>query len=185
MSRIHIRPARPDDIGDIVAVDADACALHASVGIVFAHGDDHPYVVAEVARWTAAVHAGLADVAVAEDDRPIGMAVSGLVDGEPYLEQLSVRCAWMRRGVGRRLLRGAIARAARAGGSRLWLTTFDHLPWNGPFYQSEGFVARDEAACGPELRERLRLEREALPLPERRIAMVRSIGPADARPPDR
>jgi N-acetylglutamate synthase-like GNAT family acetyltransferase len=106
--------------------------------------------------------------------------VFGLVDGEPYVDQLSVRCAWMRRGIGRRLLRRAIAWAARSGGRRLWLTTFDHLPWNRPFYVTEGFAVCDEAAIGPELRATLARERAALPLPEHRVAMVRAIRPGDA-----
>jgi GNAT superfamily N-acetyltransferase len=182
MSEIRIRPARPDEVAAIVDVDTDACALDASVGIVFAFGDDHPYVVAERARWAAAVQRRLVEVAVAVDDAPIGMVVFGLVDGEPYVDQLSVRCAWMRRGIGRRLVRRAIAWAARTGGARLWLTTFDHLPWNRPFYETEGFAVRDEATIGPELRATLQRERAALPLPERRVAMVRAIGPADVDP---
>jgi GNAT superfamily N-acetyltransferase len=183
MSDIRIRPARPDEVAAIIDVDDDACALHASVGIVFAHGRDHPYVVAEVAGWTRSVEQGLADVAVAADDQPIGIAVYAFVDGEPYLDQLSVRCAWMRRGVGRRLLQAAIGWAAGAGGRRLWLTTYRHLPWNRPFYEREGFTVCDEAACGPGIREKLRLERAALPRPEERIAMVRSIDPGVVTPP--
>jgi GNAT superfamily N-acetyltransferase len=180
MSEIRIRPARPDEIAAIVDVDADACALDASVGLVFAFDYDHPYAIAEVAGWTASLQRGLVDVAVATDDAPIGIAVYALVDGEPYLDQLSVRCAWMRRGVGRRLLRRAMAWAAGTGGARLWLTTYDHLPWNRPFYESERFAVCDEAAVGPELGATLARERAALPQPEHRCAMVRALRPGDA-----
>ena len=183
MNDIRIRPARPDEMAAIVAVDDDACALHAGVGLVFPHGSAHPYAQAEVAGWTRSVEQGLAEVAVPADDVPIGIAIYAWVDGEPYLDQLSVRCAWMGRGVGRRLLRASMAWAARAGGARLWLTTYRHVDWNRPFYEREGFRVCDEDRCGPGLREKLRLERAALPRPEERIAMVRSIGPAEVTPP--
>ncbi len=78
----------------------------------------------------------------------------------------------MRRGIGTSLLRRAIAWAAADSSSRLWLTTWAHVPWNAPFYARHGFVAHPEAACGPELRAILRRQREVLPDPDRRIAMV-------------
>jgi GNAT superfamily N-acetyltransferase len=171
MSAIAYRRAVPDDIRTVVDIDDDACALDASVGLVFAFTNAHPYAVAERARWAAAIAAGRVELAVA-GDAPVGFAACAFVDGEPFLDQLSVRCAWMQRGIGARLLAGAIAWAGPHPSGRLWLTTYAHLRWNRPFYERHGFVVRDEAACGPELRQELAREREALPRPDQRVAMV-------------
>ena len=126
----------------------------------------------ERARWVAAIAGGLLEVAETPDGALIGFAARAVVDGEPYLDQLSVRRLWMRRGIGTCLLRRAIAWAAVDSSSRLWLTTWAHVPWNAPFYARHGFVAHPEAGCGPELRAILRRQREVLPDPDQRIAMV-------------
>jgi GNAT superfamily N-acetyltransferase len=180
MSTIAYRRAVPNDYAAVVAVDDDACALDASVGLVFAFDDGHPYAIAERARWADAIASGDVEVAVA-GGAVVGFAACALADGEPYLDQLSVRCAWMRRGIGARLLTGAIAWAAPHPSGRLWLTTYAHLPWNRPFYARHGFVVCEETACGPELRGKLAREREALPAPEQRVAMVRSRTAAPVR----
>jgi GNAT superfamily N-acetyltransferase len=178
MSAIAYRRAVAADFRSVVDVDDDACALDARVGLVFAHGSDHPYAVAEQSRWAAEIAAGDVEVAV-DGDVLVGFAACGYADGEPYLDQLSVRCAWMRRGIGTRLLAGAIAWADPHPSGRLWLTTFAHLPWNRPFYEHHGFVVCPETRCGPDLRDTLAREREALPAPEQRVAMVRARRAAD------
>jgi GNAT superfamily N-acetyltransferase len=169
---VAIRPARPEEIDALVAIDDDACTLDAEAGLVMAFDASHPFVVGERTRWVTAIAGRLLEVAEAPDGALIGFAARGIVDGEPYLDQLSVRRAWMRRGIGTTLLRRALAWAAADSSSRLWLTTWAHVPWNAPFYARHGFVAHPEAACGPELRAILRRQREVLPDPDRRIAMV-------------
>ena len=44
------------------------------------------------------------------------------------------------RGIGRALLRAGCDWAAAAGYDELTLATYRDVPWNGPFYASEGFV---------------------------------------------
>jgi GNAT superfamily N-acetyltransferase len=116
------------------------------------------------------IERGLAHVALDPAGRAIGFAAFRLVDGEPYLDQLAVRRAHMRRGVGSALLQLAISWSS---GRRLWLTTYSHLPWNRPYYERHGFVAVPGQACGPELRSVLQEQRAVLPDPDQRIAMVR------------
>jgi hypothetical protein len=54
----------------------------------------------------------------------------------------------------------------------LWLTTYRHVPWNGPWYGRVGFLRVAESKWGPELRALVESERGALPYPDERIAMV-------------
>ena len=173
MSGVAIRPARPDELATLIAIDDDAGTLAAEWGLAVDVDPSHPFVLAERARWLAAIARGLLEVAQAPDATLVGFAARGFVDDEPYLDQLSVRRGWMRRGIGTTLLGRAVAWAAADPSGRLWLTTWAHVPWNAPFYRRHGFVPHPEAACGPELRATLRDQRGALPDADRRIAMVR------------
>ncbi len=170
MASFSIRPARASELQMLVAIDDDASELYARAGLALTFDKSHPFVVAESARWAAAIERGLAHVAVDPGDRPIGFTTLGFVDSEPYLDQIAVRRSSMRRGVGTALLRHAFEWSR---GRSLWLTTYLHLPWNRPYYERHGFVLVPERACGPELRAILRDQRAALPDPEMRVAMVR------------
>ena len=165
-----LRAARPDELRTLIAIDEDACELYARAGLRIDLPADHPFVLGETARWADAIANGLAHVAVDSDDRPVGFAAVCLVDGNPYLDQLAVRPSAMRRGIGSALLRHAIA---WSGDRTLWLTTYAHMAWNGPYYERNGFVRMPESACGPELLAILEEQRAALPEPGKRIAMAR------------
>jgi hypothetical protein len=127
------------------------------------------FLETERSHWAAAAAAGRLYFAVGAE-QPIGFAALGFVDGAPYLEQMSVRRAHMRRGVGTALLERAIAWSAAYG--ELWLTTYVHVAWNQPYYERFGFVSVDERDCGGELQVVLCSERRALPAPKHRTAMV-------------
>lgn len=165
-----LRLAVPDELDVLVAIDDDASLLYAMAGLPLGLPPDHPFVLAEGRRWGRAIAEGAAWVAVDGDDQPVGFAVLGQLDGRPYLDQVAVRLAWMRRGLGTALVRRALEQARGAG--ELWLTTYSHLPWNGPFYEKLGFSEVPEAICGPEMREVLREQRRLLPSSRFRTAMV-------------
>jgi GNAT superfamily N-acetyltransferase len=165
-----IRPASPADIDHIVSIDDDACALFERAGVRLSLGPDHPYTRAERARWLQSAQDGTAFLAGRAHTPPVGVLVMGRADGAPYLDQLSVRMTAMRQGLGRRLLDHAIA---CAGAEALWLTTYDHLPWNRPFYQRHGFSVVEESACGPDIRADLAEQRRWVPHPRERVAMRR------------
>ena len=173
---IIIRPASPDEIDEMHAIDVDACSLYAEAGLDGDLGPEHPYSIAERACWIRCARAGHAFLAGPPGARPVGLLVMDRIDGTPYLEQLSIRRAAMRQGIGRRLLQRAIA---WAGAEPLWLTTYAHIPWNRPFYERHGFVTVLESACSPDMVKVLDEQRQALPGPEHRIAMCRnaSYGP--------
>lgn len=166
---VYLRPARAEDAALARALDDDACSLYTEAGLLIVESVDPPFFAHEVEQWRQAAREGRMLFACAPGGAPVGFASLGLVDGEPHLQQLSVRRAWMRRGIGRSLVARAQHFSVRPGA--LWLTTWAHLPWNRPFYERMGFETIAESACGPELRAILAAERRALPAPEHRIAM--------------
>lgn len=164
-----IRPAREGELEVAAEIDDDACALYAEAGIVIDTTRERWFFAQELAHWRASLDAGEVLFACDREGKPVGFAAFGKVDGVPHLHQLSVRRAWMKRGIGRALLARVIRWSVRPGA--LTLTTYDHLAWNCSFYEREGFVRVDEAGCGPELQAIVRDERRALPAPEHRVVM--------------
>jgi GNAT superfamily N-acetyltransferase len=167
----HLRKASHSEIAELVRIDDDAGTLYEEWGINFGGAALAKFAEAEHGRWFSSLIRGLGEVALDDSGEVIGFVTLGYVDDKPYLDQLSVVRASMRRGVGRALLRHAMAWGERTG--ELWLTTYAHLPWNAPMYARQGFVIVDEAECGEEMHEVLREQREALPDPGKRVAMVR------------
>ena len=97
---------------------------------------------------------GRAWAAVDDLDRPIGYLMADVLDGNAHIEQLSVLPANMRKGLGRALIEHLAAWASGRGLPALTLTTFDDVPWNGPYYRRLGFERLAEEEIGPELRDR-------------------------------
>jgi ribosomal protein S18 acetylase RimI-like enzyme len=146
--------------------------LFTEFGIVFSISDDHPFVVAERARWRDAIARG--DLWFAwVDELPVGFSVLGLRDGRAYLEQLAVRPEYGRRGIGRALVEKACDVSRARGETELWLTTYSHVPWNAPLYEKLRFSRVSEAVCPAEIRVTLAEQRSVLPFPEQRVAMRR------------
>jgi GNAT superfamily N-acetyltransferase len=170
-----LRLAQPTDFDTIVAIDDDATRLYAQVGLHLDLPEDHPYVQQERARWRRALNLGRIFLAMEPHpggEAPVGFAALDLVDGAPYLDQLSIRRAAMKRGFGRRLLARAIA-WGDANGDALWLTTYGHVPWNRPFYEKEGFIVVPEPEWGPGIAADIAEQRLALPCPGHRVVMRR------------
>ncbi|HVV87684.1 MAG TPA: GNAT family N-acetyltransferase [Kofleriaceae bacterium] len=167
----HLRTGAEAELDDAIAIDTDACEAYRAIGLPFDFALEHPFAAAEVARWRASARAGLLTFACLPDGERVGFASLGTLDGRPYLDQLSVRRAYMRRGLGGALVEHAVGWSAAAG--ELWLTTYDRrVPWNQPWYERRGFVAVADEACGPEVRADLAHQREVLPAPDGRVAMV-------------
>jgi ribosomal protein S18 acetylase RimI-like enzyme len=97
--------------------------------------DDPPYAEAGLER---AARERRAWVAV-EDGTIVGFAVAWVVDGEGHLDELAVRPAHGRRGVGRALVDAVVAWTAAQGLTSITLTTFRDVPWNAPYYEKLGF----------------------------------------------
>ena len=170
-----IRPASPSDIDTLRAIDDDACALYAAHGVTVELPHDHPFAREELARWLRSAELGSAFLAVDAAGAGLGFAALELVDGEPYLDQLSVRVAAMRQGIGGELLARAADWARSVGGSALWLTTYAHLSFNQPYYELRGFIVVPEFECSAGLRHHLHEQRNHLPAPDQRVAMRRPL----------
>ena len=124
-----IRPVRPGELALLPALEAAADTVFEPLGIGPLPG---PGTVQEFAAALVVLVAG---------DPPVGLCrIDGLGPGSAHLEQLSVHPDHAGRGVGRALLRAACAWAAAEGYPELTLATYRDVPWNGPFYASEGFV---------------------------------------------
>ena len=172
-----LRPARIGELDTLCEIDLDACSLYEQAGIRMDFAPDHEFSIAERARWLKCIEAGTTLLALDADGVPVGFAATGIEDGEPYLDQLSVRSAWMGRNIGSELLNATVKMAQDTGHRTLWLTTYRHLPWNRPFYERRGFVVVPEKQCGPALAAELAYQRRWLPAPQERVVMARSLAP--------
>ena len=106
---------------------------------------------------------------------PVGFAALTRVDGSAHLLEMDVVPAHAGRGLGRALVAEVADWARRHGFPSVTLTTFRHLPWNGPFYASLGFVEVPAVELGPELREVLAEEASHGLDPAKRVAMQLSL----------
>jgi GNAT superfamily N-acetyltransferase len=154
----RIERALPADLAELPAIEREAAALFEGL----------PLATAALAEPTspeelrAAQEAGLLWVARSRAGGLAGFALVELLQGQPHLEEIDVRPAHARRGVGRSLVEAVLGWARARGHRAVTLTTFREVPWNAPFYASAGFrvlapaeitpalaaVVRDEAARG-------------------------------------
>jgi GNAT superfamily N-acetyltransferase len=125
-----IRPVRPDELALLPGLEAAADTVFERLGIGPLPG---PGTVEEFAA---------ALVVLVAADPPVGLCRMDGINGIPgaHLEQLSVHPDHAGRGIGRALLRAGCDWAAARGYPELTLATYRDVPWNGPFYASEGFV---------------------------------------------
>lgn len=144
---IEIGLARPDDLAILPAVELDAATLFAELDL-----PDSVLATATAPEdFLEAQQLGLLWVARA-GGVAVGFALVEMVGGLPHLEELDVRPAYGRRGIGARLLRAVLEWARDAGHAGVTLTTFRDPPWNAPFYARHGFRAMAEHELSPALR---------------------------------
>jgi GNAT superfamily N-acetyltransferase len=106
------------------------------------------------------------------DDRPVGFAHVKILEAcHVHLEEIDVHPDHGRRGLGTQLVRAVCAWAARLGYQSVTLTTFQAVPFNGPFYARLGFEAISEGSLSPALRAVVDDERRRGLDSENRVAM--------------
>jgi ribosomal protein S18 acetylase RimI-like enzyme len=134
-----IRVGRPDEFPGLRRIEFESDRLFESVGI-------GPFTNDESEN-----HFEQAELVLVVGDPPVGFVCVELVDGNPHIWQLAVHPDHGRQGLGRALVEAACEWARSAHFDAITLTTFRDVPWNGPFYESLGFVAMDTLT--PELSE--------------------------------
>ena len=126
--RTSVRAARPEEFADLRRVELAADQIFESAGIGPFVNDD------------AEDHFDTAVLVLVTGDPPVGFVCVELVDGLPHIWQLSVHPDHARQGLGRSLVEAASSWARSEEFDAITLTTFRDVPWNGPFYESLGFV---------------------------------------------
>jgi GNAT superfamily N-acetyltransferase len=120
---------------------------------------------------TVAAFGGAFVAALPEDDMPVGFILVGMLDRAAHIYELSVAEEHGRQGIGRLLIEEASRYAGAEGVTALTLSTFQDVPWNGPFYEQLGFRYLTRAEWTPALHILRKLEKlHGLPM-ERRAFM--------------
>ena len=123
-----IRPVRPDELVLLPAIEAAADTMFEPLGIGPLPGPGTPQEFAD------------ALVVLVAGDPPVGLCRIDDITGGAHLEQLSVQPDHAGQGIGRALLRAGCTWARQHEFAEITLATYRDIPWNGPFYASEGFV---------------------------------------------
>lgn len=105
----------------------------------------------------AAAESGLLLVATSQC-LVVGFAMAQVRDGFFHLAVMAVHPDHGNCGLGRKLVLAVIREAARRKHPGVILTTFEDLPWNGPFYQKAGFRVLSDSELSPALRDILAQE---------------------------
>ncbi len=134
-----IRPARSDEVALLPAIEQAASRLFVEAGI------GGTLSVMPMAELKAVHRAGGLLVAL-DGDVPVGFAVLKVIGGGAHLGEMDVHPDHGRRGLGTALLRAGLDWARTRGLNEMTLTTYLDVPWNGPFYASNGFEVVPAAA---------------------------------------
>ena len=139
-----IRAARPDDLAALPAIERAAAAHFRATPYADLADDDPVSAEADLEHeyvW----------VAVDQEDHPIGFVIAQVLDASVHLHELDVHPRYARQGLGRRLIATVVDWAQTRGATALTLTTFDDVPWNGPYYARLGFRTLPVTALSPDL----------------------------------
>lgn len=137
---IDLRPARPDEIEAIRALERASARRFAGLMDDLAADEPSPAAV-----LTVRIMDGGLLVAV-DGETVVGFAMFRRVETRAYVEQIDVLPAYAGRRIGAALLDAVAERGREAGLEGLSLSTFREVPWNAPYYRRLGFVeVADEA----------------------------------------
>ena len=165
-----------DELDILCDIDRDASRLFERAGLDMALPNELEFAAEERRRWLNCLRSGRTLLASNRSGELVGFAALGVLDGEGYLEQLSVRLHAMRQGIGTALLTAVERMAEKARVRTVWLTTYGHLPWNRPFYEKAGFSIVPAEQWGTEITQQSLFERRMLPRPEERVVMRKVLG---------
>ena len=151
------RRAAADDLASLGAIERDAAARFSREDLPERLRGD----ASGEAELRAAARANLLWTIDGPDGSPAGFLRASVHADAVHLDEVSVARGHGGRGLGRALVDAFLAAAREAGHARATLTTFGHVPWNGPFYRSCGFAPLAPEAAGERLRDVLAREARA------------------------
>src|SRR5438874_12103060 len=129
-----IRAPRTDELEQLREIERAAGVLFRTVGMDDV-AEHEPLSIEELAGYLGDERTWV----LVHGDAIVGYALTDVVDGLAHLEQLSVMPEYGRRGYGAALLNRVCDRARQRGRDAVTLTTFERVPWNGPYYTRHGF----------------------------------------------
>ncbi|WP_245440037.1 GNAT family N-acetyltransferase [Mesorhizobium sp. Z1-4] len=144
-----IRAGTPADHPRLVEVENAAGRLFATHGYprIAEDGFDN------VEQLRAVLDGGSVYVAADTDGSPVGFALARPLADYLHLRELAVDPAHGRKGLGGALVQAVLAHGMKAGVRGVSLTTFRTVPFNQPFYESQGFRELPVADAPPCLAE--------------------------------
>jgi GNAT superfamily N-acetyltransferase len=171
MSAYTIRPAQPEHVPALPGIERAAVRLFPP-GLLPPHLQDR---VVPLDVLSTAQAEGRLWVALAPEGRPVGFALAHVAGSAALLAEMDVHPEHGRKGLGSALVGAVVDWARSKGFAAVTLTTFEHLPWNAPFYERLGFYRLSAPELPPGLAHVLLEEaREGL---RGRVAMRLDLGP--------
>lgn len=178
-----IRPADLEELDQLNAIEKEAASifpidvLPASLQNIVLPINLLKEGVKNGSLWVASANAEQSS------PRIVAYALARLVKNAGHLAQIDVLPEFMRQGIGSALVQTAIRWCSEAGLKELWLTTFEQIPWNAPFYSRFGFKTVTVGEQPLWIKQILKAEREIGLLG--RVAMVLKplADELEARPP--
>ncbi|GAB2635468.1 GNAT family N-acetyltransferase [Prescottella soli] len=141
MTDVTIRQAEPDDdLTDLPAMQIAAGALFRELGMDLVADGRAP----ELSEFEAVRTRGNLIVAASREGAYVGFLRTCPLDGALHVEQVTVAPGSGRRGIGRQLMRAAEQLALRQGFTRMTLTTYRDVPFNGPSYEQLDWMALND-----------------------------------------
>jgi len=147
---IRIKACTDPDVGALNAIEQDADARFAAIGMGFVV--DCP----PASRETLSDAAASGRLVVARDDngdetRQVGFVFVEVIDGRCHVEQISVHPDAAGQGVGTLLLEWAEDWGRTRGFAEASMRTYADVPWNAPWYLRRGWRVLPDADLGPGL----------------------------------
>lgn len=168
---MRIRLALNVDCVFLPGIERSASRVFADIGM----DDVAGAAVAEAEAWEPHCESEGLWVSVDEQDRPFGFLASGRLDEALFVYQLAVDYEHQRQGIGRALLRRAESAAHIMGLHEVLLTTFCDVPFNGPYYERQGYMTVKDADLPNALAPVMDAERERWNAPGRRRCAMRKL----------
>lgn len=165
-----LRPATAADLAGLSSVERAAAALFPPTVLP----DGWKQTTLPPEALTDGLAASLLWIAARTgSNEPVGFLLAQVQVRALHIAEMDVHPAHGRRGLGAALLGMACAAAAGRGLQHVTLTTFAEVPWNGPFYERQGF----QRVTHPEVFSHLSdaLHHEAASGLTGRIAMIKKV----------